>query len=74
MKAYRLELVLTENGSLTLEDLPFQAGESVEIIMLERSTQQHSTQPNQEFPLAGKILQYDDPFGTATALEDWDVS
>ena len=74
MKAYRLELVLTENGSLTLEDLPFQAGESVEIIVLERPTQQHSTQPNQEFPLAGKVLHYDDPFGSATALEDWDVS
>lgn len=69
MKAYRRELVLTENGSLTLKDLPFQAGESVEIIILERPDQQPSTQPAQEFPLAGKVLRYDDPFGPAMAMD-----
>lgn len=29
--------------------------------------------PLQTFPLAGMVLQYDDPFGSATAPEDGDV-
>ncbi|MGJ3247216.1 MAG: hypothetical protein ACFE0I_14230 [Elainellaceae cyanobacterium] len=73
MKAYRTELVLTENGALTLADLPFQAGETVEIIVLERSAPSTTETPAQEFPLAGTVLQYGDPFGAATPLEEWDV-
>lgn len=73
MKAYRTEMVLTESGSIALKDLPFQAGESVEIIVLERPAHQMSQQFAQAFPLEGTVLHYEDPFGPATALEDWDV-
>ncbi|MEH1795452.1 MULTISPECIES: hypothetical protein [unclassified Nostoc] len=38
MKAHRIETKLTKNGTLILEDLPFQAGEAVEIIILESHT------------------------------------
>ena len=34
MKAHRIEATLTENGTLSFKDLPFQAGEQVEIIIL----------------------------------------
>ena len=27
----------------------------------------------QNFPLAGMVVQYDDPFGSATATESWDI-
>jgi hypothetical protein len=70
MKAYRTELVLTKDGSLTLADLPFQAGETVEIIVLERSAPSTTETLTQEFPLAGTVLHYEDPFGAATPLED----
>jgi len=36
MKADRIEAKLTETGRLTLNNLPFQAGDAVEIIILER--------------------------------------
>ena len=35
MQAPKLEVVLSENGTLVLEGLPFQAGETVEVIILQ---------------------------------------
>lgn len=58
MKAYRIETKLTKNGTLILEDLPFQAGEAVEIIILERSSQASDSNP---YPLQGKVIHYDEP-------------
>ena len=34
MKAYKFEAVVTENGTVTLRGLPFQAGYRVEVIRL----------------------------------------
>ena len=60
MKAHRLEITLTENGALNLKDLPFQAGESVEIIILEnQSSQQQANQRK--------------PFEPAIPSEDWEA-
>lgn len=36
MNPYRIEIILAEAGTLTLRDLPFQAGDAVEVIILER--------------------------------------
>lgn len=58
MKAHRIETKLTKNGTLILEDLPFQAGEAVEIIILERSSQPSDSNP---YPLQGKVIHYDEP-------------
>jgi hypothetical protein len=35
MNAHKIEVVLTEDGTLTLHGLPFQAGDAVEVIILE---------------------------------------
>ena len=70
MKAHRIETKLTENGTLTINNLPFQAGETVEIIVLESS---QSAKLNL-YPLRGKEpYSYDDPFGSAIPLEDWEA-
>ncbi len=37
MNAHKLETTLAEDGTLTLQGLPFQAGESVEVIILSLS-------------------------------------
>ena len=34
MQAYRVETTLTQDGTLTLRNLPFRAGEAVEVIIL----------------------------------------
>ena len=70
MKAHRLEITLTENGALNLKDLPFQAGESVEIIILENQSSQQ--QANQR-KLKGTIIQYEQPFEPAIPSEDWEA-
>jgi hypothetical protein len=70
MKAHRIETTLTENGTLLLKDLPFTAGEAVEIIVL-----QLPSRPSESnlYPLRGTVYRYDDPFGPATPVEDWEV-
>ncbi len=76
MNAHKVETVLTEDGTLTLQGLPFQAGESVFVIVLSLSNAKVS-QPldlkENAHPLKGSILFYDDPFGSAVPLEDWEV-
>lgn len=71
MNAYRIETTLTENGTLRLQGLPFCAGDSVEIIVLERGS--HTRHPDANpYPLRGKVIRYVDPT-EPVALEDWEV-
>ena len=70
MNAHRIETALTENGKLSLQNLPFKKGDEVEIIILDRSS---SKTVSNSYPLRGTVIRYDDPFEPATAAEDWDV-
>ena len=70
MNAHRIETALTENGKLSLQNLPFKKGDKVEIIILDRSSSK--TAPN-SYPLKGTVLRYDNPFEPATSPEDWEV-
>ncbi|MFN6562562.1 MAG: hypothetical protein RMY28_022590 [Nostoc sp. ChiSLP01] len=70
MKAHRIETKLTQNGTLILEDLPFHAGETVEIIILERFPEASESNP---YPLRGTVIRYDDPFEPPVPIEDWEV-
>jgi hypothetical protein len=69
LPAHRIETVIEKNGTLTLENLPFSAGESVEVIVLLRITSPDKTK---RYPLRGLPLRYDNPF-EPVALEDWDA-
>lgn len=80
VNAHRLKAVIGANNSLTLEDLPFNEGKEVEVIVLEKPTVAASSQPSDtndkptpRFPLRGKTLKYIDPFEPAAPLEDWEV-
>ncbi|MGL5032601.1 MAG: hypothetical protein ACRC6M_02230, partial [Microcystaceae cyanobacterium] len=59
MNAHKVQTVLTQNGQLTLENIPFIKGELVEVIILKNS--QHSSGFNGD-TLAGKVIKYDDPY------------
>jgi hypothetical protein len=78
MNAHKIEVVLTEDGTLTLQDLPFHAGEAVEVIILQTKTPQHktATKPQSDqnlYPLHNtQPYRYDDPI-EPVALEDWEV-
>ena len=58
MKAYRVEKQVAANGELKLNDLPFQVGEEVEVIILSRERSNASIQPSD---LHGKVIEYVDP-------------
>jgi hypothetical protein len=78
MNAYKVETVLTEDGTLLLQGLPFQAGDTVEVIVLERpSCQQGETSTlspgSDQYPLRGTVIRYDDPFEPAVPVEDWEA-
>jgi len=69
MRAYRLEMTLAEDGALHLNALPFQKGETVEVILLEHQPAPDNNQPN---PLKGSVRRYDDP-AEPVALDDWEA-
>ncbi len=72
MNAHKIEVILTEYGTLTLQGLPFHAGEAVEVIILSAKTLQNQADKNL-YPLHDtQPYQYDDPTETV-ALEDWEV-
>ena len=65
--AHRIEAVLTEDGKLSLDHLPFRAGQAVEVILLPVSRPAPAAPP-----LRGAVLRYDrptDPVGES----DWDA-
>ncbi|MBE9197670.1 MULTISPECIES: hypothetical protein [unclassified Nodularia (in: cyanobacteria)] len=78
MNAHKIEVILTEDGTLTLQGLPFHAGEAVEVIILEAKTLQNQADPKYKsdknlYPLHNtQPYQYDDPT-EPVALEDWEV-
>jgi hypothetical protein len=69
MQAYRVETTLTQDGTLTLRNLPLQAGESVEVIILVRPS---AVPGPQRYPLRGLPLRYIEPT-EPVAQADWEA-
>ena len=69
MIAYRTEVELPENGTLTLTTLPFEPGENVEVIILPAK---RSNIDRKNRPLKGKLRRYDKPF-EPVAADDWEA-
>ena len=69
MLPIKIAATLELDGTLTLDHLPFQAGQRVEVIVAAIS----AAVPEDDFPLRGSVLRYDDPFGPACPLEDWEA-
>jgi hypothetical protein len=67
MLAHRVETTLKQDGTLTLTDLPFHAGETVEIIILAQGTRA----PGQNrYPLRGTPIRYAHPT-EPVAHDEW---
>lgn len=70
LQAHRVETTLTEDGTLTLQQLPFQAGEAVEVIVLPNLVL--SSSPG-EYSLRGTPLSYREP-AEPVGEQDWEAS
>lgn len=67
MNVHRVEATINQDGTLTLEGLPFRAGDLVEVIILDRSVKPAGKDP---YPFRGKPIKYDDPT-EPVAQEEW---
>lgn len=69
MQTHRTKAIVDENGSLTIEKLPFAAGRPVEVVVFPANDQ---TTPENRYPLRGTPIQFDDPSGPV-ADADWEI-
>ncbi len=67
-ETYRVEVVVTDEGTLTVTGLPLHAGERVEVIV---RRQEENQTGEERYPLRGKPYRYEDPF--EPAADDWDA-
>ncbi len=58
METLRVEKIIQSNGTVVLENLPFDEGEKVEIIILKSSSENE----NGRYPLRGTVYKYENPF------------
>ena len=79
LQAHRVETTLTQNGTLTLEDLPFQAGEGVTVIVQPAllsvnpsSVNSVSESSQNRYPLRGTPVYYPNPTDPV-AEQDWEA-
>lgn len=64
---HRTETVLTEDGKLSLDHLPFRAGQAVEVIILSAPMPVEANQS-----LRGSVLKYDG-LTEPVAVDDWEA-
>lgn len=66
---YRVLSHVAEDGSLTVENTPFAAGQQVEVILLAEERASHA---RDRYPLRGTVLKYVDPL-KPVADDDWEA-
>ncbi len=70
MQAYVYELTMQKDRVLTLDNVPFTAGENIEVILIRRS--QARRDEKNRYPFWGKPLTYLDPTAPI-AQDDWEA-
>ncbi len=69
MQAYAYELMMSKSGILTLKNLPFTAGEMLEIIIIPKPRVKHD---EKRYPFWGKPVTYHSP-ADSVAEADWEA-
>jgi len=69
MYAHRVEAIVADNGTVILKGLPFEAGVTVEILVLPSARR---LSDDQRYPLRGTPLRYENPTAPI-AEEDWEA-
>lgn len=75
MRAYRIKKMVSDQGKIQLEALPFPSGEIVDVIVLTSAEQEPDTLPTEKSwrtptALKGSVLDYIDPI-EPVAQNDW---
>ncbi len=69
MSTHRIEIELTQDGKLELENIPFHAGDKVEVTISGTAEKPNCDNP---YPLRGTPITYKSPTDPV-GLEDWDA-
>jgi hypothetical protein len=69
MQAHRTRAIVSEDGSVTIEKLPFPAGKPVEVVVFPTAD---PSRQGDRYPLRGTPIQFDDPT-EPVAESDWEV-
>jgi hypothetical protein len=69
MEAMRVETTVQLNGRVILENLPFDEGDKVEIIILE--AKEEAPHHDNPYLLRGTSYKYDDPFSPLISLDNF---
>lgn len=69
MQTYRIEATVAQGGKVVLSNLPFEVGETIEIIVLSSFT---PIQQTKRYPMHGLPITYIDPT-EPVAQTDWEV-
>ncbi len=70
METYRIEKAVPKSRTITINKLPFRAGQRVEIVV---RTTKRSRNGDKRYPLRGKLVRYIDPF-EPVAQDDWEAN
>ena len=70
MNAHRIETVIRRDRTVVLTDLPFRAGEPVEVTICHRASKRRE---KDRYPLRGVPIKYLNPT-EPVAQEDWELS
>lgn len=68
-QVYSCEHTIKENGALTINNLPFNSGETIKVILIPRS--KYKTE-KKRYPFWGKPITYLNPT-EPVAVDDWEV-
>ncbi|MBM3241482.1 hypothetical protein FJZ31_34810 [Candidatus Poribacteria bacterium] len=69
MQTYRMETTVLNDGTITINGLPFHVGDKVEVIVRSR---EHEFERRERYPLRDKPIRYVDAFGSV-AEDEWEV-
>jgi len=69
METYRAETMISKDGTLTVEGLPFRKGEKVEVVVRSYEPKGNGAERH---PLRGTVIRNVDPL-KSVAEEDWNV-
>ena len=69
MATFKTRASVADNGTLTVDGLPFKPGEQVEVTI---EAVEEAQEKKDRYPLRGKPYKYDRPF-EGIALDDWGI-
>jgi len=69
MQTYRVTTTVSNDGTITINKLPFRVGDEVEVVVQSR---EREPRRRERYPLRGKPVRYIDPL-SSVAEDDWDV-